>query len=183
VTRPDADLVDPDADVRVPTRQGEPRTTPWPVLAAVSAGGVVGALARHGLQQALPHRPGGFGWVTFGINVSGCLLMGVLMVLITEVWTGNPLLRPFLGVGVLGGFTTFSTYVLEVQQAIGAGAWHTGLLYATGTPAGALAAVWLGVRVARRAIRPRGPVRDRPGRRRPPHGSLMIRERHRGAGR
>jgi len=131
VTRPDADLVDPDADVRVPTPQGERRTTPWPVLAAVSAGGVVGALARHGLQQALPLWPDGFGWVTFGINIFGCLLMGVLMVRITEVWTGNRLLRPFLGVGVLGGFTTFSTYVLEVQQAIGAGAWHTALLYAT----------------------------------------------------
>lgn len=183
MTRPDADLVDPDADVRVPTPQGERRTTPWPVLAAVSAGGVVGALARHGLQQALPLRPGGFGWVTFGINIFGCLLMGVLMVLITEVWTGNRLLRPFLGVGVLGGFTTFSTYVLEVQQAIGAGAWHTALLYATATPAGALAAVWLGVRIAERVARPRGPVRDRPGGRRPPHGSPVIGERHRGAGR
>jgi len=181
--RPDADLADPDVDARVPTRRGEQRPTPWPVLAAVCAGGVVGALARHGLQEAFPHRPGGFPWVTFGINVSGCLLMGALMVLITEVWTGGPLLRPFLGVGVLGGYTTFSTYAVEVQQAIGAGAGHTALLYAAGTPAGALAAAWLGIQVARRAVRSRDPARTWRGARRSPHGFPVTGDRHRGAGR
>lgn len=79
----------------------------WPVLAVISAGGVTGALARYGLAEAFPHAVDRFAWATFGINVSGCLLIGVLMVLVTEVWSTRWLLRPFLGTGVLGGYTTF----------------------------------------------------------------------------
>jgi uncharacterized protein len=62
----------------------------FPVLAVVSAGGVAGSLARYGIQTALPHPPGGFPWATFGINVSGSLLIGVLMTLIAEVGRGRP---------------------------------------------------------------------------------------------
>jgi fluoride ion exporter CrcB/FEX len=61
-----------------------------------------------------------------------------------EVWTGRRLLRPFLGVGVLGGFTTFSAYVVEIRQATAAGAARTALLYLTATLIGALVAVWAG---------------------------------------
>ncbi len=73
------------------------------------------------------------------------------MVLITEAWTAHRLVRPFLGVGVLGGFTTFSTYAVEVQQAVAAGAVRTGLLYLAGTLVAALVAVRLGVTLTRRA--------------------------------
>ena len=87
------------------------------------------------------------------INVSGCLLIGILMVLITEVWSAHRLIRPFLGVGVLGGYTTFSTYTTDVQQLVAAGAAGTGLLYLVGTPVAALAAVYLGVSLTRVATR------------------------------
>src|SRR5206468_23399 len=50
------------------------------------------------------------------VNVLGCGLIGVLMVLVGELWTGRRLLRPFLGTGVLGGFTTFSTYAVDLQH-------------------------------------------------------------------
>lgn len=121
----------------------------WPVLAAVSAGGVLGALARYGLQTAFPHSLAEFPWATFGINVGGCLLIGILMVLVTEVWTGSRLLRPFLGVGILGGFTTFSTYAVDIQQAVAAGAEVIALTYAAATLAGAMITVWVGSAAAR----------------------------------
>jgi CrcB protein len=111
---------------------------------AISAGGVLGALARYGLTVLLPHRAGEFAWSTLITNVSGCLLMGVLMVVVTEVYPGRLLLRPFLGVGVLGGYTTFSTYVVDVGRNATAGAAATGLAYLFVTLAGALAAVWVG---------------------------------------
>src|ERR687886_614869 len=68
-------------------------------------------------------------WAILSTNVSGCLLIGVLMVLVTEVWTTHRLLRPFLGTGVLGGYTTFSTYAVDAQHLIAAGAPRTALLY------------------------------------------------------
>jgi fluoride exporter len=149
--------VDSDVDVRVPRQRGELRSAPWAVLGTIAAGGVLGAEARFGLANVLPHRAGHFPWATFVTNVSGCLLIGALMVLLTEVWAAHPLLRPFLGVGVLGGFTTFSTYTVEIQQLVAAGAARTGLLYLAGTLVAALAAVYTGMSLTRLATRPRKP--------------------------
>src|ERR1700689_208306 len=92
----------------------------WRTLAVIAVGGAAGALARYGLATAFPHPAGSFDWVTLGINVSGCALIGALMVAITEVWPGHPLARPFLAVGVLGGFTTFSTYIVDIQRSLDA---------------------------------------------------------------
>jgi CrcB protein len=125
----------------------------WRVVSAVAVGGALGALARSGLQATVPTAPGEFPWATFGVNVSGCLLIGVLTVLVTEVWTSRPLLRPFLGVGVLGGYTTFSAYAVEVQQALSVGAVGVALLYLAGTLVAALLAVWLGTGLTEAAIR------------------------------
>jgi fluoride exporter len=118
------------------------RPSPFPVLAVVSAGGVLGALARYAISAVWPHSAGGFPWSTWVVNVSGCLLIGVLMALIAEVWAGRRLVRPFLGVGVLGGYTTFSTSIVDVQQAAAHGAAGTALVYLAVTLAGALLAVW-----------------------------------------
>jgi fluoride exporter len=119
------------------------------VLGVVALGGALGALGRYGLASAWPHAQGHFPWATFVINASGCLLIGILMVLITEVWSAHRLIRPFLGVGVLGGYTTFSTYAGDVQQLVAAGAASTELLYLAGTPVVALAAVYLGITLTR----------------------------------
>jgi CrcB protein len=114
-----------------------------PVLTVISGGGVVGALARYGLGVLFPSP-----WTTFAINVSGCLLIGVLMVLIDDVWSPHRLLRPFLGTGVLGGYTTFSTYAVDVTRGAG------GVAYLVGTLVAALAAVYAGMIVTRWAFRP-----------------------------
>jgi CrcB protein len=122
-------------------------------VAVVAAGGVTGALARYALTAAWPYRPGTFPWATWTINVTGCLLIGVLMAYIARRRPGQRLLRPFLGVGVLGGYTTFSTSVVDVQQAAAHGAPGTALLYLGATVAGALAAVWLGSAATEAALR------------------------------
>jgi fluoride exporter len=137
--------VDSDVDLHQPGQRAELERTPWPTLGAISAGGAIGALARYGAGVAFPAAPDGFPWATFGINVTGCLLIGVLMVMITEVRTVHPLTRPFLGVGVLGGFTTFSTYIVDIQRLVTAERPVTALAYLLGTLAAALTAVWLGI--------------------------------------
>ncbi|MGC5050976.1 fluoride efflux transporter CrcB [Micromonospora sp. DT48] len=140
--------VDPDIEPNAP-RGRAVRGGTASLLAVIAVGGMIGAVVRHGLATAFPPSPHGFPWATFAVNVSGCLLIGVLMVLITEAWTAPRLVRPFLGVGVLGGYTTFSTYAVEVQQAVAAGAARTGLLYLAGTLVAALAAVWSGMVLTR----------------------------------
>jgi CrcB protein len=153
--------IDPDIDVHVPEQRRELRRAPWEVLAAISAGGIAGTLARYGLTLAFPHAPGAFPWATFGTNVAGCLLIGVLMVAITEVWQVHWLVRPFLGVGVLGGFTTFSAYIVDVQEAVAAGAPATGLAYLAATLGAALLSVYAGVNLTRGLARGRREERRR----------------------
>jgi fluoride exporter len=138
------------------------RGAPWPVLAVISAGGALGAVARYGLGLALPSRPGGFPWATFVVNASGCLLMGALMVLATDVWPARRLLRPFLGTGLLGGYTTFSTYVVEAQHLLDDGAARTALGYLAATALTAVVAVACGAATMRLALRREHPTGRRP---------------------
>ena len=118
-----------------------------------AAGGVIGALGRYGVGVAWPTPVGAFPKATLAINVLGCAAIGVLMVLITEVWAAHRLVRPFLGTGVLGGFTTFSTYAVDTERLVGVGAARTGLLYLAITPVAALVAVWIAVVITRRVAR------------------------------
>jgi CrcB protein len=145
--------VDPDIDLHVPMHHREGARTSGMVLAVIALGGMLGALTRYGVTVAIPYMPGSFPSATFLINVSGCFLSAVLMVLITERYHAHPLLRPFLGVGVLGGFTTFSTYAEEVRALLNSHRTITGLGYLAGTVAGAIIAVWLGIRLTRLVIK------------------------------
>jgi CrcB protein len=146
-------VIDPDVDLRDPRQRAELGRAPWTTLGAISLGGACGALARYGVAEAFGHPPGAFAWATLVVNVTGCLLIGALMVAITEVRDAHPLARPFMGVGVLGGYTTFSTYVVDAQRAVEAGAATTALVYLAVTPLCALAAVFAGVRLTRLAAR------------------------------
>ena len=141
------EAIDPDVDLRLPSQRLELVRTHGAVLAVISLGGGIGALARYGLGTLLPTRPGQFPWGTFVTNVAGCFLIGVLMVLITEVWSAHRLVRPFLGVGFLGGFTTFSTFAVETRGLLQPGTVGQAFVYLAGTLICALlaviAAVWL----------------------------------------
>jgi CrcB protein len=130
-----------------------PERSPWPVLAVISAGGAIGSLARYAIGNALPPSPDGFPWATFIINVTGCLLIGALMVLVGDVWSGHRLVRPFLGVGVLGGYTTFSTYIVDIQRLMNHGSAGPALAYLSGTLVAALLAVYAGASLTRLATR------------------------------
>ncbi|MET7982782.1 MULTISPECIES: fluoride efflux transporter CrcB [unclassified Streptomyces] len=140
------------APVRAPARPPSPWHGQGQVVAAVSLGGVIGATARYGAGLLWPTPDGAFPWTTFTINVVGCAVIGVLMVLITELPTVHRLARPFFGTGVLGGFTTFSTYAVDIRKLAGSGHAATGFGYLAATLFGALAAVWLGTTAARRAL-------------------------------
>jgi CrcB protein len=138
------DPVDPDLDPRsaAPARMAA-------VLAAIAVGGIVGAEARYGVGLAIPHDTGQWPWATLLINASGCLLIGVLMVVLLELTRPHPLLRPLLGVGVLGGYTTFSTYAVDSLSLVQADRPELAAGYVLLTPLLALAAVAVGVTATR----------------------------------
>jgi len=121
------------------------------VIGAVAAGGVLGSEARYLLGVAFAQTPGTWPWTTFWINVSGCLLIGVLYTVLTERVDPHPLLRPLLGVGVLGGYTTFSTFSVETVGLVDAGRPALALAYALVTPVVAVLACAVGVGLGRRA--------------------------------
>ncbi|MFI6492939.1 fluoride efflux transporter CrcB [Streptomyces sp. NPDC050564] len=147
------DEPDTPAPVRLPTRKA---ASPWhgqgSVVAMVALGGAVGATARYAAAQLWPVQEGGFPWAIFWVNVVGCAVIGAFMVVITDVWAAHRLVRPFFGTGVLGGFTTFSTYAVDIQKLLDAGHPGTGLGYLAATLFAALAAVWLAVTAVRRAL-------------------------------
>ena len=133
------------------------------LIAVIAAGGALGALARYAVESAFPHPVTGLPTATLLINVTGCALIGALMVLFADVWAAHRLVRPFLGTGVLGGFTTFSTYVVEAQRLIALGRPRLALVYLIGTAVAALIAVQLGV-TATRLVTRRAISRRRSGR-------------------
>jgi CrcB protein len=143
--------VDPDVELGVPAQRAELVRRPAAVLGAVAAGGVLGAEARAGIAAGLPVPTGGCPVATLLINATGCLLIGVLMVLVAEAGRGHPLARPFLGVGVLGGFTTFSGYAVDAQRLLAGGHPATAAAALVATPALALLAV-AGAATATRAV-------------------------------
>ncbi|GAA2276801.1 fluoride efflux transporter CrcB [Streptomyces hawaiiensis] len=140
-------------------RTSTPRQSSWrtqaPVVGVVALGGGVGATARYAASLWWPTPAGGFPWTTLWVNIAGCAVIGVFMVIITEVRTAHPLVRPFFGTGVLGGFTTFSTYAVDIQKLTDGGRPGTGLAYLAATPLAALAAVWLAAGATRRALKGR----------------------------
>ena len=119
------------------------------VVPVVALGGMAGASGRYALELAWPPRGDSIPWVTLVVNASGCLLIGVLMVYVVDAGAGYPLVRPFLGVGVLGGYTTFSTYTVQTRALVAGGRPLLALGYLLGTLVAALAAVSIGVAVAR----------------------------------
>src|SRR3954464_15521917 len=99
------------------------------VLAAIALGGIVGATARYELAQALPTAPGRFPWATFWTNMSGSLALGFLLVVLLDRTRQHRLLRPFLATGILGAFTTMSTYLAETAVLIKDGHATIGVTY------------------------------------------------------
>ncbi|MFG1911377.1 fluoride efflux transporter CrcB [Kribbella sp. NPDC048928] len=142
--------VDSDVDLRIDGR--ERRAHDPKILGVIAAGGAIGASARYLIGVGWPTPADGFPLGTLVINVVGCGLIGILMVLVTDVLTQQRLLRPFLGTGVLGGFTTFSTYAVDIQHLVAGRHAGTALLYLVTTIVGALLAVRVTVTATRGLI-------------------------------
>lgn len=143
---------DPDVDLRMPAQRQQPRRAQAPIVAVVAIGGAIGASARYGASLLWPVAAGSFPWTTLWTNTVGCAVIGVFMVLITDVWAAHRLVRPFFGTGVLGGFTTFSTYAVDIQKLVDGGHARTGLAYLAATLCAATAAVWLAATATRRLV-------------------------------
>ncbi|MFG2404896.1 fluoride efflux transporter CrcB [Streptomyces brevispora] len=133
----------------MPTKPPNPQTA---VVAVIALGGAAGASARYAASLLWPTATDGFPWTTLLVNVIGCAVIGVFMVVISEVWAAHRLVRPFFGTGVLGGFTTFSTYAVDIERLIDGGRARSGLAYLGLTLLAALAAVWSAVWLTRRVL-------------------------------
>ncbi len=119
------------------------------LLAAI--GGALGALARWGVAEALPRPDGGWPWATLLVNLTGCLLIGVLTGALAGRSPEPAWARPFLAVGVLGGFTTYSAFAVEAVGLAEAGRVAAAGGYVLASVLGGVLAVAAGVRAVRRA--------------------------------
>jgi CrcB protein len=125
----------------------------WDVLLVIAVGGSLGAASRWAVGEALPTPAGGFPLSTFLVNVVGSFALGVLMVLVTDVRPPSRYLRPFFGVGVLGGFTTFSTFELELRDQVVTGHALVAGAYLVASLLAGLVAVGAGIAATRLAAR------------------------------
>jgi len=119
------------------------------VLLAVATGGVLGSLARYGVGQLVPTATHGFPWSTLLVNVSGALLLGILMVLLHQRFPPSRYARAFLGTGFLGAYTTFSTYMVETALLAKDGYAQRATAYLLASLVVGLLASWSGIVLGR----------------------------------
>lgn len=127
-------------------------------LLVILAGGTAGTAVRAAIEEAVPAVPGAWPWATFLVNLSGALVLGALLEILVRSGPdegGRRLIRLGVGTGVLGGYTTYSTFAVEVTERTTAAAPLLGLSYAVATVVlGALAAA-AGLRIAATLGHPR----------------------------
>jgi len=119
------------------------------LILAIAAGGAIGAVGRHfviGLLSAP--------WGTLTVNVIGSFLMGVLIEIIALRWSVSIQTQAFLATGVLGAFTTFSTFSLDVATISRDGSLFIPMVYVLASVVGAICALFLGLFVVRTMLSP-----------------------------
>jgi len=122
----------------------------WLAIAAVASGGAVGSVLRFLVGTWFLQRVGpGFPWGTFAINVSGALLIGVVMQLAQTRVGLSPYARVFLATGILGGYTTFSAFAYETYLLSRDAFSLQSVLYAFGSVIAGVAAAFVGIVLAR----------------------------------
>ena len=130
------------------------------VLAAVAAGGALGAPARYEVTRLVHVAPGTFPWSTFWTNVTGSLALGFVLVVVAERFPPTRYLRPFFATGFLGAYTTFSTFMVESATLTKDGHGVVAGTYLLASVATGFAAVWAGIvaglMVSRRSHHPTG---------------------------
>lgn len=122
-------------------------------LAAVAVGGAIGALARVALGTVFPPVPGQLPWVTLVENLGGALALAFVLTWLTERVRSDPMVRLSVCTGMLGAFTTYSTFSVELAGLLTGGHLLLGAGYAVGSLIFGLLGAVTGIRLARR---PRG---------------------------
>jgi fluoride exporter len=125
-------------------------TTRLGLLAAIFAGGMLGAVARQLMNDALPTHGDAWPWATFTVNVVGCALLGYFVTRLQERLPPTTFRRPLLGTGLCGGLTTFSTYQIELLRFARHGNALLFAGYAVGSVVSCFAAVYLATAFSRR---------------------------------
>jgi CrcB protein len=120
-------------------------------LAAIFAGGFLGTIARAALAQSLAVRPDRWPWATFIVNVLGALLLGYFITRLRERLPPSMYGRAFLGTGLCGALTTFSTMMVELLEMIDGGHWALAAGYAAASVGCGLGAIFLSTKIVRRA--------------------------------
>jgi fluoride exporter len=120
-------------------------------LAAIFAGGFLGAVARAELAEALPHDSGDWPWATFIVNVAGAFLLGYFVTRLQERLPLSAYRRPLLGTGLCGALTTFSTMQVELLRMLDDDRIALALSYAVVSVGAGFAAVALATNLVRRA--------------------------------
>ena len=127
-------------------------TAPSPLAASalVALGGAVGSLARwqagRGMTRLLgPQQVAAFPWATLAVNVAGSLAMGLLAGWLARHGSGGDTWRLLVGVGLLGGFTTFSAFSLELMFLIERGQGSLAFIYAAVSVLAGLSALYIGL--------------------------------------
>ena len=123
--------------------------TPLAAVPAVALGGALGGAARFGVDLLLPTGAAELPQATLAVNVIGSFLLALLLVLVLEVWPPTRHVRPFLAVGFLGSFTTFSTWMVEFDQMLADGADLLAVTYLAVSLLAGLAAAVLGLLLGR----------------------------------
>jgi CrcB protein len=121
-----------------------------PTSLAVAIGGALGALTRYVVDRFIEAREFGiFPWSTFSINVTGCFVVGVVIASIVDRHEAPDWLRVGMVMGVLGGYTTFSTFAQETLDLFDEGRIALATTYALGSVAVGVLGVFIGARVGR----------------------------------
>lgn len=118
------------------------------LFGVLAVGGALGATARHGVDLLLPADPGAFPLGTFLVNVLGCLVLGAVAGTVRRPGR-HRLLLPFVGAGLLGGFTTFSTYTVQTVTLALDGVVGTAVGYLLATLVAGVVAVEAGLSLSR----------------------------------
>ena len=133
------------------TRAGRAGRPDPRLVGSVFVGGALGAGARTGLSELFPTHAGSWPWVVFSVNVGGAILLAFFATRLQERLPPAVYKRPFLGTGLCGGLTTFSTLQLELVQMGRAGHYLLALAYVSASTAAGLAAVLVVTGLTRRA--------------------------------
>ena len=118
-------------------------------IVVIAAGGALGTLARYEASQAVVVSANGFPWATFAVNVVGSLLLGVVITVVAERWPPTRYVLPFAAIGFCGGFTTFSTLMVEAVRRAQDGYPALGVVYLLASVVAGVVAAVLGVQLAR----------------------------------